>query len=248
MNNTEQLREVAKNGGGLVGAFVHLSRQATVRPESQVTGNAEMYGESILRGVSQLRDFAKMMEKADALDSIIQAHAKIGGEAFVYASHVSGTADIRGQAKVHNSTVSGNTMIIDKSRIHGCQLFGNVRVSDSAFLRNVIVGKDDTVVFEGYACLDFDSPLRVPAGLRVDAGVWKRPPLIIPTPVFTMCEDVNDRVKVGCLSHSIDFWFEHGRKTLIRYGLSESLYDEFIDALNIVSDFKQKHPSPTTRQ
>lgn len=245
---TNMLREVARNGGGTASPFVHLSKQAVVEPESQVLGSAEMFGETALRGKSTLRDFAKIMEQSYAVDSIIQDFAKLGGNARLERCKLLDTADVRGDAYILDSVIGGNTIIMGIPRVLRCSLLGNVRIADATLLKNVRVERNVTVVIEGRAFLRFPVEMALQGGTRLDDGVWARPPLVMDTPVFTMCEDIEDKVKVGCLSHSIVFWKEHGRKTLLHYGLKEDIFEKLYSALLEMEAFKLRNPSPKGKQ
>lgn len=247
----ESLREVGP-GGGLVTPFVNVSRRATIDKDSQATGSAEIFGDAKILEGSVVRDFAKAMEYCEVRGSILQSHARVGGAAIVEQCIVTGTAEIRGVARVRDSQVFDNAMVQEHAEVYKSELGGNVRVMGEAKLWNVVTGGPNntasTYLIEGDAVLNFPSKMRLRAGTRVHEGVWTRPPMVIDTPVFLMVEGINDRVQIGCLNHSIPYWYKHGKKELLKYGLPEELYEKFLKALDKMVAYKSKFKSPYVRR
>ena len=253
MNNItdiDKLREVVKQGGGMVTPFVGLSRRATIDKTSQAIDNSEILGEAKLLENSQLRGYAKIMEYAELRDSLAQAHARIGGAAQVTSCVLTGTCDVRGATVLRYSTIRDNTMVMDQSSVFHSNLGGNTRVAGEARLWNVItglMGKEGYFLIEGSASLNFPEPLWLAAGTRIHEGEWTRPPHVIDTPYFTMVEGVNDRVQIGCLNKSMKFWYKYGKDTLINYGLDPKLYPQFEKAMDEMREFKKKNKSPKVK-
>jgi hypothetical protein len=106
----------------------------------------------------------------------------------------------------------------------------------------------DSFIIEGSAELVFPVPYELYPGTRVHEGYWTRPPKVINTPYFYMTEGVGDRVQVGCKNHSIAFWLKRGKEVLLEYGLPETLYDEFYQAMIEMKQFKKQMKSPTFKK
>lgn len=232
--------------------FVNVSRRARIDKDSQATGSAEILGEAQILEGSVIRDFAKALEYCQIRGSILQSHARVGGAAIVEQSILSGTCDIRGVAKLRDCGIIDNVMIQEHAEVYHCDLGGNTRVHGNAKLWNVVTGgageTASTYLIEGDAFLNFFTKTKLHPGTRVHEGVWTRPPLVIDTPVFLMVEGVNDRVQIGCLNHSIPYWYKEGKKELLKYGLPEELYEKFVKALDKMVAYKSKFKSPTVRR
>jgi len=251
MEQYEKLREVVLQGGGMVTPFVNLSRQARIEKNAQALGNAEILGEALLKGDTTVRDYAKAMDFCVIKDSILQAHARVGGAARLDRVTVSGTAEIAGATNIRDSYIGDNAIIREQAEVYSSHIAGNCRVTGNAKLWNVIAGKSsnqDAFWIEGDAVLNFSVKMELFAGTRVHEGEWTRPPMVIYTPVFCTIEGVSDRVQIGCLNHSMSFWYKYGKEVLVKYGLEPKLYPIFELAMDQMRDFKQQFKSPKARR
>lgn len=245
-----QLREIT-NGGGLVSPHVLISKTALLSAPAQARDSAELLGKAAVMGESVVWNHGKVMNNAVVWDSDIHEHARISGNARVERSKVFGTAEIMERAYVSGSNISGNAMIMGDAEVIGCSLACNIRVLDNAKLFNVVFVADlnNNAVIEGDAELDFPyDNMYLNPNTRISEGYWTRPPKVIDTPVFPTIESAGDRVQIGCLNHSLKFWYEHGKDVLVGYGLDPDLYPRFEEAMNFMRDFKKMYKSPSVRR
>lgn len=231
---------------------VLISKTALLEAPAGAVESAEILGKAQVKGRSLVKDHGKVMNEAVVFDSKIAQHARVLGNARVERSEIHGTAEIMERAYVSTSVIGGNVIIAGDAEVIGSKLGCNLRVLDNAKLFNVrflLLDINSNAVIEGDAELDFtDDPETLYPNTRVSEGYWTRPPLVIETPVFTMVEGVGDRVLIGCLNHSMKFWYEQGKEVLLNYGLDEALYPKFIEALDNMKHYKKTRKSPSARR
>lgn len=245
----KKLREIAPRGGGFVESSVLLLGTSTVDMGSLIEDNAELYDNCIIEA-SRLKDYAKVFDTARVVRSTLLQFSRVSGNALIEDSNLWGTAEVYGNTTVSLSEIGGNVVISGNAVVTACTITGNARIADDARIFNAAFGlnNEDECVIAGTAVLDFPRQQKVLPGTRVVEGVWLRPPHVIRCKHFNLTEGVNDRVLIGCLNHALKFWFEAGKSVLIKYGLPESDYDQFYDAMVEMQAFKQQHGSPRLRK
>lgn len=235
-------------GGGLVSPYVLLSEQAHLDPGALALDNSEVHDQAKLTGETMLRNFAKVFDAAEVFNSLMYDHTRVSGKAYVGDSVLYTTSEVYGEAILSNVLLSDNAIVSGNANLVASKFAGNSRIGGKARIFNADASnlkKDEFVIIGGTAELDFDTLLPLAPGTRIMEGEWNRPPLVIETPYFYTVEGVNDRISVGCFSHSARVWLNKGYEIFLSLGYTDrKKFDQLFDAVRYISEFKKTNPSP----
>jgi len=230
------------NGGGTVTSFVTIgSDSVRISEESVVRDLTELYEFVKVTGKSEVSGFVKLFGIAEVNSSTLMDHVLMAGDTQVNRSVIKGTCQLHGGATVSDSVLSGNVIICGNSNLSECMLSGNVRISGYADLYRVKI--IDDVIISGNDTYITNCTLT--PGVRITGGRWERSPYVVKTRYFNVCEDVEDRILIGCKSLPYHIWKQQAKTYFRSYFGSddadkEELYLELLSALEDVNRFKQE--------
>jgi cytoskeletal protein CcmA (bactofilin family) len=165
-----------------------------------------------------------------------------------YRKHKNGGGYVASTALVYDNVfVSKNSMVKDYAVVQGnVRLYNNVIVEGCAHVCGDCELNNDVVV-TGHASVEGDIAIfgsaivsghvKLYGRYEINGGVFNKNPLIINgnDNLYTIIANYNDKVvHMGCQSHHIDYWLEHGVEIARSNGFSEEKIDEYENHLYYV--------------